>query len=166
MRSHNHNHNHNFKITNNSNNINNNSFHVNNNSNNINDNIDWKKHPFVSTLLWLVGKENNIDGQDMRTTEPSWPGDSEKQVIEYLKDHSSSNYNEKVGVKRPGSPLFHHKISDTDIYNLNNLTLTSENEEENYDNGNQSPNGWGLYVSITPPQQQWATGSNKRRIKA
>jgi hypothetical protein len=94
----------------------------------------------------LVGnKDELLKDKSIMRRDPSWPGDNEKHIIEYLKDHSSNNYNDKVGVKRAGSPLF-HKMSEEEMYNLGLNVENNISEDENYENANQSPNGWGLFV--------------------
>lgn len=121
----------------------------------------FSQHPIVSTILWLLGTENqplpvSAENDDDKRSTLSWSDQRGGYLQEYISSVQSAG--ENVGGDKAGGGERNQEAQTLKPgQQRRRATKASQQEveadQESGSEGGASP-AWGFYISITPPMQE------------
>lgn len=113
----------------------------------------FNKHPLVATVLWALGthtskKEFEDAAEESDRSTLTWKDDHGGHIAEYFEKVQTTDITEDTSHSGQSVVLKIGTESRAD-----NKTPSVDNEDTSV-----SPQSWGFYVSITPPQEQYSKG--------
>lgn len=137
--------------------------------------VKWNQHPVISTVLWMLGTDqdstqssdrtNNAGSSNGKLNGLKWKDERGGSINEYFSQIQHQPSTDTIVADKtqtqlhPGASLHHHTSNTDDLTKYctsQSTALPNRHECHDRDSCSEltpSPQ-WGFYVPITPPQQE------------